>query len=372
MNQDEPVYFSGTIPNESGTPRNEVGGLALFNGVLMRSRTGFAIALRLANGAVQVRQIPFASLRGSKAWRLPLLRGAASLAEMTKVGTQALGYSAAIADGRAEQPQSPAAMKWMLTASAAAMIAMLVLAPDILAVALLAIARTASPGSVLNETDEPLLFNLLAGAFRLALLGGYVGVLTMQSEIRTVFEYHGAEHQAALALEDGRDVTVARARSHGTLHPRCGTTFLALVAMLCIFAFALCDYGLTLYLSGYPSWSGMMRRAIRFASHVILLPVVVGLAFELIKIACAHRGAIWARVMLWPGMALQRFTTRTPSDQQREVAIIALLGALAISPSQQEIRTYNVRGLENDDSAPGYVATSPARPAPPINSEPVS
>lgn len=355
------IHFDGTIPNASDTPRGEVGGLAVFEGVMMRSRTGFAIAQRRADGSIALTQFPWRSfMQRSKPLRIPFFRGIASLSEMMVIGTRAMQFSTAV--GEEQASESPAEKSWGSTvsilASLAAMVFFLVIIPDVIPPLMVTFFGAAE---TFTEINHPIIFNLISGVLRVGILLIYVVGLSLNGDIRRVFEYHGAEHKAVLALEEGRDVTVARARRHDTLHPRCGTTFLALLALLCIPVFALADYALMLHVSGFPDWSPLARNLTQLLAHATLLPVVACLVFELIKFAATRTKNFACRAILAPGFLLQRLTTRRPDDHQLEVAIVALFGALAISPYDREIQKYVVRGLQDDESAPGYIPRSPAR-----------
>jgi len=354
---DNPIHFEGVIPNASNTPRNQVGGLAVFEGVLMRSRTGFAIALRREDGLISLRQVPYSSLTArAKPLGAPVIRGATALAEMMVIGTRALQFSSEEKDGKEEKPER---LGVVIAGSIAMILGLFVVLPDLLAGPILAVAGfTGSP------EESPVAYSLMAGLLRLVLLVAYVAGISGHRDIHRVFQYHGAEHKAALALEQGRDVTVARARQHDTLHPRCGTTLMALIVLLSVPGFALVDWQLPLAYPRYLELPAIGSRLVQLVAHVIALPVVIGAAFELLK-ACALSRARWARVLLWPGYALQRLTTRQPDDLQLEVAIVALFGALAIPPWQRDVKSWVVRGLEDDDSAPGYIPRSPAKAAPP-------
>ncbi|MCC5877350.1 MAG: DUF1385 domain-containing protein [Candidatus Sumerlaeia bacterium] len=371
--RNDPIHFHGVIPNASRTPRNEVGGLALFDGVLMRSRTGFATAIRRPDGLIHIRQVPLLTLvERRRVGRIPLLRGAMSLLEMMIIGTKALREST-----RTEEDDTPVdpdfesrRMGILLTISIGILVAMLIVLP-VLASVLLPFILTwtgligATGAEALNKVDSPVVMNLFESGVRIVLILVYLAAISLDGEVRRVFQYHGAEHKAVLALEEGRDVTVDRARRHDTLHPRCGTTFLALLVLASVLVFFLSDILLATTITGYAEWGGLSRRLAEIFLHLLLLPFLIGLCFELIRFAARHQGHRFFRALLWPGFILQRFTTRHPNDHQLEVAIVALFGALAISPNQREPKDWIVRGLEDDESAPGYVPQSPARPAPP-------
>lgn len=373
--RNDPIHFHGVIPNASRTPRNEVGGLALFDGVLMRSRTGFATAIRRPDGLIHIRQVPLLTLvERRRVGRIPLLRGAMSLLEMMIIGTKALREST-----RPEEDDTPVdpdfesrRMGILLTISIGILVALLILLPVLASLLLPLVVTTLGllgpeAAASLNKVDSPVVMNLFESVVRIVLILIYLAAISLDGEVRRVFQYHGAEHKAVLALEEGRDVTVDRARRHDTLHPRCGTTFLALLVLASVLVFFFSDILLATAIGGYSEWGGFRRRMAEILLHLILLPFLIGLCFELIRFAARHQGHRFFRALLWPGFVLQRFTTRHPNDHQLEVAIVALFGALAISPAQREAKDWIVRGLEDDESAPGYVPQSPARPAPPTN-----
>ena len=151
--------------------------------------------------------------------------------------------------------------------------------------------------------------NLVEGVIRLAILLAYLSVIGLLPDIRRTFEYHGAEHKTVNALEAGDELTVARVMRHSAAHPRCGTNFLLVVVLLSILVFALL---------------GRPDLPIRIGSRILLVPVIAGLAFELIRFLAAHRGNPLVALLLAPGLWLQAITTRTPTPDQVEVAIIAM------------------------------------------------
>ncbi len=359
------------LDNSSATALNEVAGLAVFDGVMMRSRTGFAVALRREDGRISVRQIPFAGITSRwRALRLPVVRGVSSLSEMMVLATRVLGYSSGEGDSQ-EADSSNGRLGVLIATSLTVMACLLLILPDTLAH--LVLSNSLVEGLILgehlrefSEADQPYLFNLTAGAFRFLILLGYILLISLNRDIREVFQYHGAEHKVVHVLEKNKQVTVDRAREESRLHPRCGTTFLALLVLITIVIYAAADALLLLYVSGYPEWPLLARKAMALGVHLALLPIVIGVAFELVKFAARQeRHPVWRWVLL-PGLLLQKLTTREPNDHQLEAAIVALLAALAIAPGQVEVSHWTVRGLENDESAPGYVRVSPARPAPPL------
>lgn len=361
------------VPSDMHSPI-EMGGQALIEGVMMRSQTGYAVALRAPDGPITVRQIPYKPLAARHMLlRLPVVRGAVSLFEMMALGTRALRFSAehfeaALQHTAPPAPDLPATPGTALRDQAFAATLLLSAAMVLLIVVILPNALTGMLGNVplldrflafggadhFSEEDQPLLFNLIAGGIRAVIVLLYVWVISWNRDVRRVFEYHGAEHKAVLAFEDGREVTVARAQAHDTLHPRCGTTFLALVLIATIIAFALADSLIAGQVSGFPGWPFLLRKATLMSVHLALLPLISGVAFEILKACSMHLHNPLCRAALQPGLWFQRMTTRPPSDHMVEVAIVALLAALAIPESETVPHTYVVRGLEDDESAPAY------------------
>ena len=180
----------------------------------------------------------------------------------------------------------------------------------------------------LGMTPDALAFNSVAGGVRLSLLLLYLWGISHWQEIRRVFEYHGAEHKSIYALEAGAELTVENARRCSRLHPRCGTSFLLIVALLAVGIFAVVDSAFTIVF-GHPQ-----SLVERFATHMAVLPLISGMGFELLKFSGRKRHHPLVKLMSAPGMWLQRITTREPSDDQLEVALVALRHALG-QPSPQ-------------------------------------
>ncbi len=361
--EDDFIHFEGTVPNRSGTGRLEAGGLAVFDGVMIRSRTGFAVAVRREDGAIAVRQVPFASLTHKvRALRLPLVRAIGALWEMVQIGTRALNYAASIAQGKKARRKEPSRSETatMLAASALLILVLFLFLPELFAGWTVLLLPEAMQGFASNVVT----YNLLTGLFRVAILLAYVGGLSLSGEIVRVFQYHGAEHKAVLTFEQGRNVTVDRARVQDTIHPRCGTTFVTLVVLLAVVAFTVADVLVALTMPQVAQWGVFAQRGFHLGVQVVFLPAVLAVSFEMIRAWAYRKPGRFGRWALQPGLWMQRLTTRQPDDRQVEVAIVALFAALAISPRQWEERTYLVRGLEDDESAPGYRPRSPARPAP--------
>ena len=200
----------------------------------------------------------------------------------------------------------------------------------VLAIGLFVVLPTFAAKYIHEAVTDPVWLNLLEGALRLILFFGYVAAISSMKYIQRVFQYHGAEHKTIYAYEAGEELTVENVRRHSTLHPRCGTNFLLIVMVVSILLFA------------FLGWPDLW---LRITSRIVLLPVVAGIAYEIIRYAGRHVGeqALVSAIVL-PGMWLQKLTTRQPDDSQIEVAIAALQ---AVLPEQEP----TVKEKENEPAA---------------------
>jgi uncharacterized protein YqhQ len=293
-----------------------IGGQAVLEGVMMRSPHAFTVAVRRGgkpNGSIALLKEELRPLGERFPFlKKPVLRGSAALFEAMVLGVRALNFSANEAiesdDGKKEEI-SPLALAGTLVVALAFALG-LFLALPLLLTQLLGSQYAAFKGNVL--------FNLTDGAIRVTLFLGYVSGISFMQDIRRVFEYHGAEHKVIGAFEAGEPLTVENARKYTCVHPRCGTSFLMVVMVLSIMLFSIIP-------GTWPLWA-------KAASRVVLLPVIAGLSYEFIKYSAKKRGSRVMEALIYPGLLLQRLTTREPSDDQLEVAIKAMDEALALEP----------------------------------------
>lgn len=299
------------------------GGQAVIEGVMMRSRRALAVAVRHPAGHTVVHVEPLRSARQRSRWaRLPLIRGMVLLWDTLVLGMRALAFSANVAaaedldDGApvptapddpapeepAARPEESAAMPqgvlWGTMAFAFTMgIGLFFVLP-------LLLVRTVDP-----LIPWSLASNLIEGLVRLALLLGYIALIGLLADVRRVFAYHGAEHKAINAFEAGVPLEREQVSRYGTVHPRCGTSFLLVVVVLSIATFSLL---------------GRPALPVRLASRVLLVPVIAGVSYEFLRFASTRRHRAAIRALMAPGLLLQRLTTREPDASQVEVAIEAL------------------------------------------------
>jgi uncharacterized protein YqhQ len=291
-----------------------IGGQAVLEGVMMRSPSSWAVAVRKPNGAIaQVVNEIASPMAKRRIWRLPVVRGVIALGESLAIGFRALAISAnyaaedpekqAAAGGDAEDVKTELSRGQMIFAFAIAIgfaVALFKVAPALIT-DLLPIKTTGW-------------FVIVEGGIRVTLFILYLSLISLLPDLRRVFQYHAAEHKAINAYEAGDELTPERVQRHSLIHVRCGTAFLLWVMVIAIFVFAF---------FGRPAWYWLIVTRIAF------LPLIAGLAYELIRFAGKHTGNRLLRALLAPGLWLQRLTTREPSLDQIEVSIRALQEVLA-------------------------------------------
>ena len=286
--------------------RTSIGGQAVIEGVMMRSPTHYATAVRTPQGRIVIQKVPFKSLiRRFKPLNIPVVRGALTLVETLYIGVQSLTYSASQAID-----EDPNAKKKGSFATTLGLIASVVTA---LGVGFLLFFWVPLVLTDLLGLESGFMFNLVDGVFRIAIFLLYIYAISRWKDMRRVFQYHGAEHKTIYAFEAGGDLTVEAARRFPRLHPRCGTSFLLIVMIVSIIVF--------MFL-GKPHTIG--DRLLRFA----MIPLIAGISFEFIKISAKERFMKWLKPVVWPGLALQKITTQPPTDDMLEVAIAALEACL--------------------------------------------
>ncbi len=278
------------------------GGQAVIEGVLMRGPRHYAVAARRPDGSITVLSERLRSrVYTGRPWSLPLFRGAASLWEMLALGMRALQWSANVQLGE-DAELTPGAMRVTIGVSLVFGLGLFIGLP-LLASSLIHRGAPQSVGSVLIE-----------GAARAVILVGYLLLVGTSKSVRRVFEYHGAEHKAINCLESGAPVEVGNVRLASRLHPRCGTGFLVVVALVSVIVFIPL---------GWLYWP------LRVACQIALIPLVAGVAYEAIRGLARIRHTRFGRIALGPVLAAQLLTTREPDDAQIEVSIAALGAARA-------------------------------------------
>jgi uncharacterized protein YqhQ len=297
-----------------------VGGQAVLEGVMMRGVSTWAVAVRKplpeelsekgldpeqgAHGDIEVKSFPLTSvLKRHRLLRLPIVRGVVALVESLVIGFKALGISANAQLPDEEQEISSG--MWFGTV-------VLALA---LAIGLFFVVPVGLTSLIKDQLGSSFLFWLIEGLLRTSIFLGYLLLLSRLRDLRRVFEYHGAEHKTISCYEADLDLTPENAQRFSRLHPRCGTSFLLVVMIVAIFVFAPI---------GLPAWYWLVL------TRIVGVPLIAGISFEIIKFAGRNRRRRWVRAVMWPGLQLQKLTTREPDLDQLAVAIAAMQAVLAV------------------------------------------
>ncbi|MBI4907020.1 MAG: DUF1385 domain-containing protein [Acidobacteria bacterium] len=292
-----------------------VGGQAVMEGVMMRAPHSYCVAVRKANGELVTEQAPLPRVSEKyPIFKYPILRGVGSLGQAMYLGVKALQFSA----NAALDEGDPNAKKQELSSWAMALQLVFSLGFFIFLYKFVPLYLTRMIEKVAPVVQNRIAFNFVDGMIRIAIFLAFLYLISRWKDIRRVFEYHGAEHKVVYNFESGKPVTVENAQSFTTLHPRCGTSFLLVVMVISMLVYMLVPV------------DGMLEK---FVSRIVLLPVIAGVSFELIRYAAKKRGSLMA-AMTAPGLWLQKITTQPPSDDQTAVAIHALDGAMALEKQQ--------------------------------------
>ena len=274
-----------------------VGGQAVIEGVMMRGKTHVAVAVRQPDGEINVDVRPVNSIADRyPILKKPFLRGVVSLVESLVMGMKALSYSAQVS-GEEDEKLDSKDMALTIAVSAG------------LAILLFIVIPTWSMRFITDFTQDHMALNLAEGVLRMAIFLAYIAAISSMRDIQRVFQYHGAEHKTIYTDEAGLPLKVENVRPFSTLHPRCGTNFLMIVMLISMFIFT------------FLGWPNLVER---IASRILLMPVIAGVSYELIRYAGAHTDNPLVRVAITPGLLLQKLTTRQPDDDQIEVAIASL------------------------------------------------
>jgi uncharacterized protein YqhQ len=281
---------------------NTIGGQAVLEGVMMRSPSSWAVAVRKQNGEiVQVVRDITSPMQRHRIWRLPVIRGVIALGESLAIGFRALAISANYA---AQEEGEDGEVTTEITRGQ-------IIFSFAIAIGFALMLFKVGPALITNwlPIDTTGAFVVIEGLVRVTIFIAYLLLVSLLPDLRRVFQYHAAEHKAINALEADEELTPEKVQRFSLIHPRCGTAFLLWVMVIGIFVFAFV---------GQPAWYWLIT------SRILLLPVIAGIAYELIRFAGKHSENRILMTLLAPGMWLQRLTTREPTLDQIEVSIKAL------------------------------------------------
>ena len=288
----------GVRPQDHPIQHTHIGGQAVIEGVMMRGKHNWALAVRLADGSIHTEEHDFKA-SADRAWlKWPVVRGVYGLWQTLALAMKAFGISAALAGETEEEQLSKGEIALTMVLAVALAVGLFIVLPAVAT-------------NMLGEgvRDSNVWWNIIDGALRIVVFFLYILAVSRIKDVRRVFAYHGAEHKTIHAYERGLPLRSEIVQAWQTLHVRCGTSFLLMVMVIAILVFSL-----------VPADSLAEKVAVR----VVLLPLIAGLAYEVIKWAGRRPDQPVVRVLLWPGLQLQRMTTAEPDDGMVEVAMAAM------------------------------------------------
>ncbi|KGN02552.1 membrane protein [Clostridium novyi A str. 4570] len=317
-----------------------VGGQAVIEGVMMRGSKGVATAIRKSNGDIEVEFDEIEPLtKKNKVFSLPIIRGFVTLIDSLIIGIKTLNYSASFIEEDEEEEEEPSKFdKWMEEKFKGKATDIVMAISFIISMALsififFIIPTFAANGFKRLNVNNTIALNILEGIIRVGIFLSYIYLISKMNDIKRVFEYHGAEHKTIFCYESGEELIPENAKKQGRLHPRCGTNFLFLVMIVSIILFS------------FTGWNSIWQRIFY---RIILLPVVSGVTYEIIK-WMGNNNNKCTKILSYPGLMLQKLTTREPDLEQLEVAIVSLKVAEGIETVESIKEKYNKK-LDHEDT----------------------
>lgn len=329
------AYGACVNPKGDVTPMS-IGGQAVIEGVMMRGKYSWAVSARDAQGEIHSKEFDLKSGDEKNAWmKKPLIRGVVALVESLVMGTKALTISAQLAgiDEDTGEEMPAGAMVGAVIGGALMAVGIFIILPAFLTNLIMG-----------SAAENPLGWNAVDGLFRVIAFFAYVWLIGFYPDLKRVFMYHGAEHKTIHALEHGEELTVENARKYPRLHVRCGTAFLLMVMVISILVFSLVPIKMIATSFGLTNKYALL--AVVILSRIVLMPLVAGIAYEItVKWAGPRAENPFVKVVLWPGLQLQRFTTAEPSDDMLECAIRST--EIVMEREKREEELQSTKQLEN-------------------------
>jgi uncharacterized protein YqhQ len=314
-------FFSHTqlLPILESGEETLVGGQAVMEGVMMRAPHSYCVAVRRPDGEIVREELAIPRMSEKNAiWKMPVLRGLGTLGQAMSLGFRAMRFSMANALAEETAPGAKPEKAKEVPVWATALNIILSIGFFIVMYKFIPLKLATWAGAYYPPLSGRIASNGVEGVIRLIIFISFLFLLSRAKDIRRVFEYHGAEHKVVFNFESGKPVDVATAQSFVTWHPRCGTSFLIVLMLVSIPVYMLIPF------------DGFLAK---FVTRIALLPLIVGVSYELIRFAAKRPGSFLA-LLTAPGLWLQRITTKPPSDEQAEIAIHALNHAMALEAQQ--------------------------------------
>lgn len=307
--------------------RTNIGGQAVIEGVMMRGKTMYAMAVRTPDSSIAVEEYSIKKRKGAWFFKLPIVRGVAAFIESLVLGTKIITRSAELAGLAEDEPkkedEKPSRFEAFLVAKLGdklmdVLMFVSVAFSLILGVGLFMLLPVWISSFFKQYLAGTWALGILEGVVRLVIFVVYVLLISMMKDIKRVFQYHGAEHKTINCFEHKEELTVENVRKHTRLHKRCGTSFLLIVMLISMLVFVFVRTDVV--------W-------MRFASRIILIPFIAGLSYEVIRWA-GKRESLLVSIISFPGMCMQKLTTSEPDDAQMEVAIASMKRVLEVDKDE--------------------------------------
>ena len=308
-----------------------VGGQAVIEGVLMRVPGAYATAVRSPEGEILIDRHDFNSiLEKYNLKNIIILRGMIGLFESMKIGFQTLQWSADIAETNESESKTHPILEFLLSLL------------SILFVLTIFVIGPLSLTSFFIEKDvnaNPVLYNILAGSFRISFFLIYLILISRMDDVYRLFQYHGAEHKTVYNFESGKKLNINTAQQFPTQHPRCGTSFVFIIMIIGIITFSIID-------SMFIYYFGSLNLFVRIIMHILFITIEAGFGYEVLKLTAKHKKNIIFKTLARPGLWLQNITTKQPEDNQLEIAIAALQAAFGDSITKYEGKEHIAEAIE--------------------------
>ena len=302
-----------------------IGGQAVLEGVMMRGKHNWAVAVRLPDGGIHVEEHPLKTAASKRPlFGKPIIRGVIGLYESLVLAMKAFAISAEYAGETEDEKLSSKEIALSMTLGVGLAILLFIVLPAIL-----------TNFVVGQATERPFTWNIVDGVLRVAAFFAYIWAISRIKDIQRVFAYHGAEHKTIHAYERGLPLDAEIIQRYQTMHVRCGTSFLLMVMVIAILVFSLIPVKAITGLIGTDHRA--VTLAVAISLRILLLPLIAGLAYEVIKWAGKAPDNPVVRVVLWPGLQLQKMTTREPEDDMVEIAVTAMQRVIACEEREAAI-----------------------------------
>ena len=328
--------------------RTHIGGQALIEGIMMRGRYNWAVAVRQPDGTIYTEEHDLASGKKKNSWMYwPVIRGCTAFVESLALGYKALGISSEhaydwdeeenapegdtpVVDAMTEKP-APIKAEESKSSGTGALMTISMIIGIILGVVIFMVLPAAVSNLVLGESSmNSVAWNILDGILRVAIFIAYIWLISLMKDIRRMFSYHGAEHKTIHCFEHGEELTPERAMDFPRLHVRCGTAFIIMVMLIAIFVYTVLGGPINALVDLTGVTEGPLRFVLVMAVRILLLPIIAGVSYEVtVKWAGTHPDNKLVRIILWPSMQMQRLTTNQPDEGMIECAITAMNIVLA-------------------------------------------